>query len=60
MSDKEYKCPYCGKLFSKEELQDLALTPTHDFPAPCRQVCPGSRQYSRGLSDKRVLWKDEK
>jgi hypothetical protein len=49
-------CPHCGKIWSG--MKDLI--PTHDFPVPCRAVCPGSGQCPRNpLTDKRPLWKDE-
>jgi hypothetical protein len=52
-------CPHCGELFYASELRD-SLIPTHDFPQPCRAVCPGSKQTPRNSdSDKRPLWKDE-
>lgn len=46
-------CPHCGELFP-----DAAeLIPTHDYPKPCRSVCPGSRQHPRNPeSDRRPLW----
>lgn len=48
-------CPHCGELFR----YNVRLIPTHDFPKPCRMVCPGSGQIPRNsLSDKRPLWKD--
>lgn len=50
------KCPHCGKLFEDQP----GLVPTHDYPVPCRQVCPGSQQYFRLEIDRRPLWKDEK
>jgi hypothetical protein len=31
-------CIHCGKEFIGEQ------PPTHDFPVPCRSVCPGSKQ----------------
>lgn len=50
------QCPHCGKIF-----ENLAgLIPTHDFPPPCRAVCPGSGQTPRNPdSDNRPLWKDQ-
>lgn len=52
------KCPHCGELFTPAQLKS-DLTPTHDFPRPCRAVCPGSGQYPRDAeSDNRPLWKD--
>jgi len=51
-------CPHCGELFAPEIM--TGLIPTHDFPKPCRTVCPGSGQHPRNsLSDKRPLWKDQ-
>lgn len=52
-------CPHCGELFMWKELQ-MGLIPRHDFPKPCRSVCPGSKQTPRDPKDKRPLWKDEK
>jgi len=50
-------CPHCGELFSARN----QLIPTHDYPKPCRSVCPGSGQVPRNPeSDNRPLWKDEK
>jgi hypothetical protein len=51
-----YMCPHCGEIFTR--LAD-SLIPTHDFPKPCREVCPGSGQTPRNPdSDRRRLWKD--
>jgi hypothetical protein len=50
-------CPHCGEIF---KMRSDALIPTHDFPKPCRSVCPGSGQYPRNpKTDRRPLWKDE-
>jgi hypothetical protein len=54
----EYKCPHCGEVFPANRCRD-SLIPTHDFPRPCRAVCPGSRQTPRGMADRRPLWKDD-
>ena len=62
MTDEErpMMCPHCGERFAYGQLQ-ASLIPTHDWPKPCRQVCPGSQQAPRNaLSDKRPLWKDRK
>lgn len=48
------QCPHCGAEFSK--LRDGKI-PTHDFPPPCRSVCPGSKQQPRDEDD--PLWKDD-
>jgi hypothetical protein len=53
------KCPHCGKEFLGS-FTSGGLVPYHDFPVPCRAVCPGSGQHPRSMSDKRPLWKDEK
>ena len=51
------KCPHCGwEFFHAVD----GLVPTHDFPKPCRMVCPGSRQAPRSTADVRPLWKDER
>lgn len=47
------ECPHCGAKFSK--LRE-GKVPTHDFPPPCRSVCPGSKQEPRERDD--PLWKD--
>jgi len=45
-------CPHCGELFSPCD-----LIPTHNWPKPTRQVCPGSGQIPRDpISDGRPLW----
>jgi hypothetical protein len=54
----ELKCPYCGRLFFDSELAGK-LIPTHDYPQPCRMVCPGAGQYPRNVTDLRPLWKDD-
>lgn len=52
-----YKCPHCGWEYPAKG----DLVPTHDYPKPCRSVCPGSGQAPRNaLTDNRPLWKDEK
>ena len=59
-------CPHCGwqydpQKFSKpgDDGRPFALVPTHDFPKPARQVCPGTEQHPRNPeSDRRPLWKD--
>lgn len=53
-----YKCPHCGWQF-EGGLTDSPLVPVHDYPVPCRTVCPGSKQAPRSLADRRPLWKDE-
>jgi len=53
------KCPHCGQLFAHAEMRET-LIPTHDYPRPCRSVCPGSKQIPRDVNDRRPLWKDEK
>lgn len=52
-----YQCPHCGEQFPAEQCD--GLIPTHDFPRPCRAVCPGSGQTPRSVHDRRPLWKDE-
>lgn len=48
-------CPHCGTLVDLDK--DSGLVPTHDWPLPTRQVCPGSGQIPRySLSDRRPLW----
>ena len=51
----ELKCPHCGWTYPFRS----GLVPTHDWPKPCRQVCPGKGQTPRGMADRRLLWKDE-
>jgi hypothetical protein len=54
-----YMCPHCGEIFAR--LKSDSLIPTHDFPKPCRSVCPGSGQNPRNAdTDRRPLWKDLK
>jgi len=48
------QCPYCGEAFFV--LKENAI-PTHDFPRPCRQVCPGSGAQPRRRGS--PLWKDD-
>ena len=37
-------CPHCGE---KVPLRDNGTIETHDFPKPCRSVCPGSGSDTR-------------
>lgn len=61
MNSIEYKCPHCGFRYSPDYEKDYdGLVPYHDWPVPCRQVCPGSKQNPRDVNDKRPLWQDEK
>lgn len=56
MSGSQIMCPHCGKLFVGLPPQ----VPTHDYPPPCRSVCPGSGQVPRNPeSDARLLWNGE-
>lgn len=49
-------CPHCGETFEGYH----ELIPYHDYPKPCRQVCPGSKQIPRcSESDGRPLWNGE-
>ena len=51
------KCPHCGREYSLRACNPNI--PTHDWPPPCRAVCPGSGQIPRNaLTDNRPLWKD--
>ena len=53
-NEKVWKCPECGEEFresdSKFSSRNLYrkdgeyITPTHDFPKPCRSVCRGAGQ----------------
>ena len=58
MNEHDLKCPYCGEPFTQNDIRD-ELVPTHNFPAPCRSVCPGSQQHPRSVGDMRPLWKDD-
>ena len=58
MNEHDLKCPYCGEPFTQNDIRD-ELVPTHNFPRPCRAVCPGSQQHPRSVEDKRPLWKDD-
>lgn len=50
--DHQVMCPHCGKLFDW-----ASKVPTHDYPPPCRSVCPGSGQLPRNPeTDRRPLW----
>lgn len=49
------ECPHCGEGFAT--LKNGSEIPTHDFPRPCRQVCPGSGEAPRRKDSQ--LWKDE-
>jgi hypothetical protein len=52
------KCPHCGREYSPQACKPLI--PTHDWPPPCRAVCPGSGQIPRNAeTDRRPLWKDD-
>jgi len=51
------KCPHCGDRYNAQDLRDGKI-PTHDYPRPCRSVCPGSGQPPRSLYDSRPLGKD--
>lgn len=57
-AEPDMKCPHCGKQFWPAALVG-SLIPTHDYPPPCRAVCPGSQQVPRHISDRRPLWKDD-
>lgn len=60
MLPRNMMCPHCGELFTYAELHERALIPTHDYPRPCRAVCPGSKQHPRNAdSDRRPLWNGE-
>lgn len=48
------ECPHCGENFSALKNGKI---PTHDFPKPCRQVCPGSGESPR--KKKSALWKND-
>lgn len=48
-------CPHCGEEFTK--LKEGCI-PTHDFPKPCRSVCPGSGERPK-LNNDTPLWKDD-
>lgn len=46
-------CPHCGEIITVMN----GLTTYHDYPKPCRAVCPGSKQYPRNPeTDGRILW----
>lgn len=59
-------CPHCGWQYDPvrytkpgDDGLSFALVPCHDWPKPCRSVCPGSKQHPRNPeSDHRPLWKD--
>lgn len=52
-------CPHCGVLFECRRLKHGRLIPTHDYPKPCRAVCPGTHQNPRNPeTDKRPLWSE--
>ncbi len=52
-------CPHCGELFPQSQLVGGRLIPTHDYPRPCRSVCPGTEQNPRNPeTDHRTLWKN--
>lgn len=55
------KCPYCGWEYEDHvESLHIRLVPTHDFPKPCRAICPGSSRVPRDAkTDTRPLLKDE-
>ncbi len=57
------KCPHCGWTYDpntdprcKNRPRDVV--PYHDYPPPCRSVCPGSKQAPIYADDERVLGKD--
>ena len=51
-----FLCPHCGERF---EGDGGGAVPTHDFPKPCRSVCPGSGKTPRLPGCVNPLWKDE-
>ena len=51
---KQAACPHCGEGFAKLNKGQI---PTHDYPRPCRRVCPGSGQHPRRRDAN--LWKDD-
>lgn len=48
------ECRHCGKSFEKSK---GGKVPTHDYPPPCRSVCPGSGQDPRKRDA--ALYKDD-
>jgi membrane protease subunit (stomatin/prohibitin family) len=38
-------CPHCGDMVP---LREEGTIKTHDFPKPCRSVCPGTGQRPTG------------
>ena len=60
--EPQVKCPHCGELFGYSKTMTAEICgkiPTHDYPKPCRSVCPGSLQQPRSIEDRRPLWKDD-
>ena len=56
MSDFRGMCPHCGEDVGVTD----GLTDYHDYPIPCRSVCPGVKQnYRNAESDARLLWNGE-
>jgi len=60
MKIKGWKCEHCGEVFDVDPGISNPTTPTHDWPAPCRQVCPGARRAMIPASSRRVLGKDRR
>lgn len=52
------KCPHCGEVWTNEMLLDSKRVPEHDFPRPCRAICPGSGRFPLAANDPRPLEKD--
>lgn len=46
--------PSCHKAFSNDMLRDDKRIPTHDFPEPCRSVCPGSGQWPANYAGAKI------
>lgn len=38
---RDYTCANCGEAFMERHLREGTI-PTHDYPKPCRSLCPGS------------------
>lgn len=45
-----WRCEPCGAVFPPEQTNG-AVVPYHDFPRPCRSVCPGSKRSGLAVQE---------
>ena len=51
-ANKPYECSHCGKRFSALR---KGLIETHNYPKPCRAVCPGSGKEPKEITKGETL-----